>query len=223
MTIKAKTDKGIYLYYDYKNIIHFLSKEEKGELLELLLEENLKEPELIENENVKNIYTYIFNRVIEYKKKSLQGKKDIAKRYNNLNTSTPNRSPNRSPNRDLQDTYEIPNRSPNTNNNNNNNNINNNKEKEKIDKNKILNKEEIRFYFNKWKEKEKYTFDIDKFVSYYIDGIPYKNLYYTFSVWNNNKKKEYKDGDEYNFTQEEVDEILKEIEEIKRKNGVKNE
>lgn len=66
---KAITDKGIILYFDYAYIINFLNNEEKGVLLSLLLDyNNLPLINPTENNNINNVYNYISNRILDYKK-----------------------------------------------------------------------------------------------------------------------------------------------------------
>lgn len=95
MTKEITTNKSFIIYTDYKFILNFLSNEEKGELLSILIDfaENNIEP-IIDNKQIKNAFDYIKNRIIdnqqkwnkELEKKSLAGKLGMQKRWKKYNS-----------------------------------------------------------------------------------------------------------------------------------------
>lgn len=66
---KPIVDKGIIIYYDYDFIFNFLTDEEVGKTIRLLLETK-DTPTLnpTDNSNINNAYNYIASRILEYKK-----------------------------------------------------------------------------------------------------------------------------------------------------------
>lgn len=66
---KPIVDNGIIIYYDYDFIFNFLTDEEVGKTIRLLLKDK-DNPTLnpTDNDRVNNAYNYIASRIIEYKK-----------------------------------------------------------------------------------------------------------------------------------------------------------
>ena len=101
MTIEKndKKEKFFLIYTDYKYIFNFLTQEEKGNLLDVLLEyvETEQEPN-IDNKNVANAFLYIKNRIDDNRikqteirnNKAIAGKKSAEKRWGKNNTDQEN-------------------------------------------------------------------------------------------------------------------------------------
>lgn len=85
-----KKDKFFLIYTDYKYIFNFLTQEEKGDLIDILLEyvETEEEPKT-DNKNILNAFLYIKNRIDDNKikqaeirnNKAMAGKKSAEKRW----------------------------------------------------------------------------------------------------------------------------------------------
>jgi hypothetical protein len=67
---KPIVDKGIILYKDYEFLFNFLSDEELGIVVRLLLKDHIN-PTLnpTDNPKINNVYNYIANRIVDYQKK----------------------------------------------------------------------------------------------------------------------------------------------------------
>ena len=94
-----KKEKFFLIYTDYKYIFNFLTQEEKGNLLDVLLKyvETEQEPP-IDNKNVANAFLYIRNRIDDNRikqaeiknNKAIAGKRSAEKRWSKNNTSQEN-------------------------------------------------------------------------------------------------------------------------------------
>lgn len=71
---KALTSKGIMLFKDYELLFDFISDEDLGKVIRLLLKNfnngKLKKQNKFENKNIEKVYTYVANRIFDYLKKA---------------------------------------------------------------------------------------------------------------------------------------------------------
>mgnify|MGYP003301925660 CR=1 FL=1 len=71
---KALTSKGIMLFKDYELLFDFISDEELGKVIRLLLKNfdngKLKKQKNFENKKIEKVYTYVSNRIFDYLKKA---------------------------------------------------------------------------------------------------------------------------------------------------------